>query len=417
MFFDIILCVGYNLLCKFYILYLIMFLEDFETTIKPLDDMANSKDESGLALQETEQKIEQKAGQQTEKINSLKSEVSSKMTQYRWFFDSYPNAFHEDMSQWSVWRSFYESMVSAFSDVSEKKIKWFDRNLWDGNFVEVRENWWQIYLKIKHKWEDWNDRELSISLNNFDLINNDKEDGIQPTISISWDESLLDYLLDNNWNTDASKWKNVEGTWVFVNKVLTMNADTDLFKKVFDSVHEKIIFREIQDFHGYVQHANDKTLEVKTDFLLKKGYENEDVNLEGEDYKEYLDFFIDSLVTNIEASDIEPQDLIVYQTLLSLCILLRNSSNNIQDIKKTLWFEEEDNVWKEKTVQWWEDLIEFLPINETDLEHFIACRDLLKNMCMEKLLEEKKLYISDAIEYQSDPRVSEIIRLLNCLNK
>ena len=38
MFFDIILCVGYNLLCKFYILYLIMFSEYLED-IKPSDDI------------------------------------------------------------------------------------------------------------------------------------------------------------------------------------------------------------------------------------------------------------------------------------------------------------------------------------------------------------------------------------------
>jgi len=366
-----------------------------------------------------DEKEEGKNGQEKwsdEKVKILKSEISSKMTEYRSFFDSFPNAFHEDISQLTWLEKVQTFMASEIGWITEKKIKWFDRNLWDGKKAEVREEWWQIYLKITQEWKGWNNKELSISLNNFESIKNDKKDGentIQPTIAINWDESLLNDLLgNNNWNNNESEW------WNITSKVLNMDKDTELFKKVFNSVHENIISKEIQDFHGYIKFANDKTLEVKADFLLKKGYEDEDINLDNKDYEEYLDFFIDTLVRNIEEPNLKQNDLIVLESLLALCWILRiNSGNGIQDIKRTLWFTEEKNIWKEKTVQWWENLIEFLPINESDLEHFIACREDLKNMCVNTLSKEKEKYLSNAIEYQNDPKVWKINKILNCLNK
>ena len=121
--------------------------------------------DDGMAKNENEKKKKEKAeekvegegekkdeSEQTKQIELLKSEISSKASGYKSFFDSYPNSFHENISWLSVRQWLYESFASEIWGITEKKIKWFNRELWDGKRAEVREKWWQIYLKITQEW-------------------------------------------------------------------------------------------------------------------------------------------------------------------------------------------------------------------------------------------------------------------------
>lgn len=380
------------------------------------DKKVDTKDEKE---QENQDEIEVKdwknetRKKEDEKMGLLQSDISSKMTEYRWFFDSYPNNFHEDTSKLSTWDKFYESMASGIWEITEKKIKWFDRDLSNGKKAEVREEWWQIYIKISQELKDGNRKELSISLNNFEMIAN-PQDNIQPTISINWDELLLNDLLGkNNLNNDIQSWDRT------INEVLSMNSNMDLFQEVFDSVNERIITQEKEELYGYVDHAK-KIIDSDQfpEFLLKQD------NWTDTEWWLNQNSFVEYLITNIEQGTIgentlEQQDLVACKVLLSLCILLRNSSNNIQAIKKTLWFPEDKNIWKERTIQWWENLIEFLPINETDLKKFMACRDEVIDLGVKEIENEKaKLLSSENISAPNyNQKWWEITRLLNCLNK
>lgn len=344
-----------------------------------------------------------KEEKETAKVQSLQAHISSKMVEYRWFFDGFPNALHEDTSWWSMWKGAYEAMASEIWGITEKKIKWFDKNLWNGKNVEVRENWWQIHVKIK----EGNEKEVSLSLNNFESINNtwkSWENKIKPTISINWDGELLNDFL----------WEKVENlnSWESINTLLTMDDNADLFEKVFDNIHEKIISKEIQDLDGYVDRAKNMIDSANfPEYLLEQDNRN---NIEWDSNS-----FVEYLITNIEGKALDIQDLVACKVLLSLCILLRNSSNNIETIKEVLWFVEDENLWKEKTIQWGENLIEFLPINEKDLKKFMTCRDEVINLGRQELENEetKNLSSNNTDNPDNDVKLREINKLLDCLNK
>ena len=382
------------------------------------DDIDEKKEEKDRQEENTEDQSlfqEDSNENQATNIQNLENYINSKTGEYNWFFDSFPNDRHEDASQLSWWEKVQLFMASEIGWITEKKIKWFDRNIWDGKMAEVVESNWDVSIKITQELKDGNHKELSISLNNLNNTNNNQQwnngtwnssEIIQPIINISWDKSLLDDLLI--WNT----WNDNIVPWEMINQTITMQENPELFKTVFDCVNSQIINPEKEEFYGYVDHAK-KIIDSEQfpEFLLQQ--DNWD-NLERDS-----NYFVQYLLDTIEKSDVSEQDLIACKTLLSLCILLRNSSNNIQSIKETLWYDEEENIWKEKTIQWWENLIEFLPINENDLRKFMACRDEVIQLGIQELENEKVKFLSswDAISSQDNPKIREIYRFLYCLNK
>lgn len=398
---------------------------EYDITEKPLDNMAKTEGETKAEAvtnnKETNNNTEDFSKKENNKIENgnqtentkdwnIKNYINSKTSEYRWFFDTFPNARHEDNSQLRTWEKFQEAMASEIGWITEKKIKWFDKNLWDWKNAEVIEKDWQISIKITQKSKDGNNKELSISLNNFrentwwELTQNNQQKN-EPLIIINWDESLLNDLL----NSEENKWEDFQVSDKIINRNIALKDNPDLFKKIFDSIDTKIINPSKEEFYGYVDHAK-KIIDSEEfpKFLLEQDNRN---NIEWDSNS-----FVEYLLSNMDKPDIAEQDLVACKTLLSLCILLRNSSNSIQDIKETLWYTEEKNIWKEKTIEWWDHLIEFLPINESDLEHFIACKDEVINLAINELSNEKQSIImsqQDFVIAQTDKNIWDKLKQIN----
>jgi len=396
-------------------------LKELEEKQGDLDDFSWDSDEVEQSSNTENVEASDNSDTKEQSVQNLKNDIGSRTDEYRWFFDVFPNNRHEDASHLSPWEWFQESMAAEVGWLTEKKIKWFDRDLWVWKRAEVSEHNWEISIKIIQEWSDWNHKELSISLNNFKPLTDENWNGVTkdnqetmwPTISINWDNSLLMDLLDNS----ANKWDESKNSWNVINQVVTLKDSPELFSKIFDSIDAKIISPEKNEFYGYVDHAK-KLIESEkfSEYLLEQDDRN---NVERDSNS-----FIEYLLSNMDEAEISNEDLVACKTLLSLCILLRNSSNSIDSIKESLWYHTETSLWKEKNVQWWEHLIEFLPINESDLEHFIACRDEVVTLAINELTNERqKIMLSqtDFVTAQNDGNVwdklQQINKFLSYLNK
>ena len=213
---------------------------------KILDDYADRWQDRQDTLQQQrehhDRQPEKDADKKSSKIDTLGNDISSKTGEYWNFFNNFPNGFHETMS----WLSFGQKMTElkeANRWVPEKKIKWFDKTFEDGKSVEVREEAGDITFNFFDKWKN---NSTTITLKNFQNIGKkwqNWETLATPSISIIWDlENLPDPI------------KKVANKIDWTINLTEDNAE--VFKEVFDSLHQNIMRPKIEEFHGYVNYVN-----------------------------------------------------------------------------------------------------------------------------------------------------------------
>lgn len=304
-------------------------------------------------------------GKKSSRIDTLGNDISSETGEYWSFFNNFPNGFHEAMS----WLSFGQKITElkeANRWVPEKKIKWFDKIFEDGKNVEVREEAGNITFTF---FDEWKNNQTTITLTNFQNFEKkwiDWEVLATPSISMIWDmENLPDPI-----KKVANK----------IDWTLNLSEDNaEIFKEVFDSLHQNIMRPKIEEFHGYVKYVTDKTEDLFLD--ISTGNPNEVDNHDSPRWNNFVDLLIkDYNYDNFTTEDY--YDLISRKIALSLCLLLRNSSKvEIKNsIKKTLWYDEEDSWVKQKdTLNKDEKLVEYIPVDE----FFVANGDALINLAID----------------------------------
>ena len=305
----------------------------------------------------------------TAKTDALGNNISSETGEYWSFFNNFPNSFHESMS----WLSFGQQMTElreANRWVPEKKIKWFDKTFEDGKRVEVREEAGDITFNFF----DEKNNSTTITLKNFQNIWKKWENWetlAVPSISIVWDpENLPDPI-----NKVANK---INGT------IELSENNAEVFKEVFDSLHQNIMRPKIEEFHGYVDDAKKKT----EDLLCKIEINNIDKieNIENIDAT-WWNHCIDSLVKDIIE---DHNDLIAHQIAVALiawhiCITAEhsdivNTAPILQDrMKNILWYGDDNRVEQKDASNKDENSIEFIPVDE----FFVANGDALINLAID----------------------------------
>lgn len=341
---------------------------------KILDDYADRwQDRQDTPQQQREhhdRQPEKDADKKSSKIDTLGNDISSKTGEYWNFFNNFPNGFHETMS----WLSFGQKMTElkeANRWVPEKKIKWFDKTFEDGKSVEVREEAGDITFNFFDKWKN---NSTTITLKNFQNIGKkwqNWETLATPSISIIWDlENLPDPI------------KKVANKIDWTINLTEDNAE--VFKEVFDSLHENIMRPQIEEFHGYVDNIKKKT----EDLLCKIELTNIDKieNIENIDITRW-NHCIDSLVKDIIN---DRNDLIAHQIAVALiawhiCITMdhpgiTNTTPILQNrMKEILWYSDSDWVEQKGTLNKDEDSIEFIPVDE----FFVANGNALINLAID----------------------------------
>lgn len=381
-----------------------MFFEEFKNQyeLNALDKEKEPGKEQNNALATNKEKWSNRPNDSERFSKNLENiqKINEDINRFRNFFNDFPNNFHEETNFAQG-----ENMLRADSNnwAPEQKIKWFEKTFGNGKSVKVKENDGTITFEFFDE-NNPNPTPTKITLSNFNNLLDESWNVIwKPRITKQW-----------SWNNlpDSIIWAFAEFPWSMSMELSKDNAEN--FINIFNVLKDNIIQPKIQEFHGYAQRMNE--------LLSESSYYEEilDSKLFGPEETE-LDTFIKTLLEN--SKWIENDDLIARKVLLSICILLRNSSNNLTTIKQALWFTQESAVWKEKTLQWGEDLIEFLQITiKNDIGKFIACKEELIQLAIEELTTQKQnlrqwrnYFVASENDGEKEQQIKEIQKILEYL--
>ena len=375
MFFDIILCVGYNLLCKFYILYLIMFSEYLED-IKPSDDILEK-------WQEEWQKDKENSKSNVDNFDKNGKDDSTELKEKKEQERQAEEAKAKINEWYSVLSNWYPQWFQKTLSNVEKDGKEIS-NILNINFRE--KNWErQLSLSIsereKEKWKESNTTRNIITwdFSNFqeNLLNNNKDNSqdfrqnIFPSIAITKTDNFEDIwrvLSQIFW------WNENQGEYL---SILTQVSEQQNISKIVWLIDKNIMRSPINWVYWYVQRDQIKQREDQSNkidnfrtFLCELQFTPQKNNDEMLKYIQNPENFNNN--ENIQE---------YCEIVAALCALCRYYT--IWEIIELLGIPEEEQKerLKEPSLITWEFVVEYLSsLSDSEVSLFIQNKDRLINL-------------------------------------
>lgn len=278
----------------------------------------------------------------------------------------------------------YDVMSNAYPNWSFEKILSTDENDDRQTKLDIsRWEWWTFFsvnMSEMVKWEDWKQiLDKSLTLNFIDFAENIPWDSASfnreqnekqqvPNVAINWDISMLSNLVETeNWN-----WQNIFDTGLLdINSINGKNeiinyVDKNIMKAPIDSVY----------WYANKQFVENMLEEIK----LNQKDTQEEKQIDNNDITDYILNSVDKESISVYKKD-------VFDVMICLGIILRNSSNQeMSQLRENN--QDEDNkslLTSISSISSWENIIEYLSSN---LDFFLNKKDDLKNQVLKNYENE-----------------------------